>query len=66
MFKLYSLNFAIVHAQEKIVILIRIGHTRVALKQIKTYLSLETSAETNYRIIKFVKIFKLSPFDKNK
>ena len=57
MIKLYSLNFAIAHAQEKIVILIRIGHTRVALKQKKTYLSLETKAETNYRIYQICKDF---------
>ena len=44
--------------------LIRIGHTCVALKHKKTDLSLETSSEINFKFIKFVKI--LSPFDKNK
>ena len=66
-FKLYSLNFAIAYAQKKIVMLnIRISHTCVALKQKKTDLSLETSSEINFEFIKFVKICKLSPFDKNK
>ena len=38
--KLYSLNFAIAHAQKKIVMLIRIRHTCVALLHKKTDLSL--------------------------
>ena len=37
---------------KKIVILIRIGHTCVALKHKKTDLSLETSSEINYEYIK--------------
>ena len=63
-FKLYSLNFASVHAQKKL-LLIRIDHTRVALKQKKTGLSLKTSSEINFEFINFVKMCKLSPFDKN-
>ena len=61
-FKLYSLDFAIAHAQKQIIMLIRNGPTCVALKHKKTDLSLETSSE----IINFVKNYKLSPFDKNK
>ena len=34
--KLYSLNFAILHAQVKIVMLIKIGHNSVAEKHKKT------------------------------
>ena len=62
--KLYSLNFAIAHAQKQIVKLIRIGPTCVALKHKKTDLSLETSSEINLEFIKFVKNCKLSPIDK--
>ena len=43
--KLYSLNFAIAHAQKKIVVPIRIRHTCVELIHKKTVLSLETSSE---------------------
>ena len=46
--KLYSLNFAIALAQKKIVMLIRIRHTCVALMHNKTVLSLETSSEINF------------------
>ena len=53
--KLYLLNFAIVHAQKKIVMLIRIRHTCVALLHKKTILSLETSSEIIFEFIKFVK-----------
>ena len=53
--KLYSLNFAIAHAQKKIVMLIRIRHDCVALIHNKTALSLETSSEINFEFIKFVK-----------
>ena len=53
--KLYSLNFAIAHAQKKIVMLIRIRHTCVALLHKKTVLSLETSSEINFEFIKFSK-----------
>ena len=63
---LYSVNFAIAHAQKKIVKLIRIRHTCVALLHKKSVLSLETSSEINFEFIKFVKNRKMSPFDKNK
>ena len=53
--KLYSLNFPIAHAQKKIVKLIRIRHTCVALIHKKTVLLLETSSEINFEFIKFVK-----------
>ena len=53
--KLYSLNFAIAHAQEKIVMFIRIRHTCVALLHKKTVLSVETSSKINFEFIKFVK-----------
>ena len=59
------MNFATVRAQKKLVMLIRIGHTCVALKHKKTDLSLETSSEINFKFIKFVKNCKLSPFDTN-
>ena len=61
--KLYSLNFAIAHAQKKIM-LIRIRHTCVALLQRKTVLSLETSSEINFEFIKFVKKGKCLPLKK--
>ena len=63
--KLYSLNFAIAHAQ-KGYRLIRIRHTCVALIRKKTVLPLETSSEINFEFIKCVKKCKMSPFDKNK
>ena len=50
---------------KKIVKLIRICHTCVALLHKKTVLSLETSSEINFEFIKFVKKRKMSPFDKN-
>ena len=53
--KLYSLNFAIEHTQKKVIRLIRIRHTCVALIHKKTVLSLETSSEINIEFIKFVK-----------
>ena len=58
---LYSLNFAIAHAQKKIVKLIIIRHTCVVLLHKKTVLSLETSSEINFEFIKFVKKEKMSP-----
>ena len=64
--KLYSLNFAIAHAQKKIVMLIRIRHTCVALLHKRTVLSLETSSEINFGFIEFVKKGKMSPIDKSK
>ena len=53
--KLYSLNFAIAHAQKKIGMVIRIRHTCVALLHKKTVLSLETSKGINFEFIKFAK-----------
>ena len=53
--KLYSLNFAIAHAQKKIVMLIRIHQTSVAFLHKTTVLSLKTSSEINFEFIKFVK-----------
>ena len=53
--ELYSLKFAIAHAQKKMVMLIRIRHTCVALIHKKTVLSLETSSEINFEFIKLVK-----------
>ena len=49
---------------KKIVMLIRIRHTCVALIHMKTVLSLETSSEINFEFIKFVKKYTKSPFDK--
>ena len=49
---LYLLNFAIEHAQKKIVMFIRIRHTCVALIHKKTVLSLETSSEIHFEFIK--------------
>ena len=64
--KLYSLNFAIAHAQKKVIRLI-IRHTCVALIRKKTVLPLETSSEINFEFSKCVKKkCKMSPFDKNK
>ena len=48
--KLYSLNYAIAHVQKQTVTLIKI-----CIKHKKTNLSLETSAEINFEIIKFIK-----------
>ena len=53
--KLYSLKVAIAHAQKKIVMLIRIRHTCVALIHKKIVLSLETRSEINFEFIEFVK-----------
>ena len=65
MFEFYSLNFAIAHAQKKIVMLIRMRHTCVALIHKKTVLSLETSSEINFEFIKFVKkVVKCLPLTK--
>ena len=46
--------------QKKIVLLIRIGHTCVALKHIKTDFLLETSSEINLEFIKFVNYLPLT------
>ena len=61
---LYSLNFAIAHAQKKIVMLIRFRHTSVALLHKKTVLSLETNSEVSFEFIKFVKKGKCLPLTK--
>ena len=53
--KLYSLNFAIAHSQKKIVMLIRIRHICVALLHKQTVLTLETTSEINFELIKFIK-----------
>ena len=53
--KLYSLNFAIAHAQIKIVMFIKIGHNCVAYKHKKTDKLLKTSSEINFEFIEFVK-----------
>ena len=52
--------------KKKIVMLIRIRYTCVALIYKKTVLSLEKSSEINFEFIKFVKNCKMSTFDKNK
>ena len=49
---------------KKIAMLIRIRHTCVALLQLKTVLSLETSSEINFEFIKFVKKRKCLPLTK--
>ena len=53
--KLYSLKFAIAHAQIKIVMLIKIGLNCVAKRHKKTAYSLETSSEINFKFSEFVK-----------
>ena len=50
--------------RKKIVMLIRIRHTCVALIHKKTVLSIQTSSEINFEFIKFEKKSKMSPFDK--
>ena len=66
-FKALFAEFCNCACAKKIVLLIRIRHTCVALIHKKTVLSLETSSETNFEFIKFVKRnCKMSPFDKNK
>ena len=49
------MNFAIV---QKSVMLIRIGHTCVALKHKKTDLSLETSSEINFKFVNCLPLTK--------
>ena len=51
---------------KKVIRLIRIRNTCVALIDMKTVLPLEKSLEINFEFIKFVKKCKMSPFDKNK
>ena len=64
--KLYSLNFAIAHAQKRVIRLIRIRHTCVALIGKKTVLLLETSSGINFEFIKCVKNVKCLTLKKNK
>ena len=68
MFKVLFTEVCNCACAKKIVMLIRIRHTCVALIHKKTVLSLETSSEINFEFIKFVKKIncKMSPFDKNK
>ena len=66
-FKALFTEFCNGSCANKIVMIIRIRHTCVALiHKEKTVLSLETSSEINFKFIKFVKKCKMSPFDKNK
>ena len=62
--KLYSLNYAFAHVQKKIVTLIRICHSCVALKHKKTDVSLETRAEISFEFITFVNIVNCVPLTK--
>ena len=57
---LYSLNFAIAHAQKKVIKLIRIRHTCLALLHKKIVLSLVTSSEINFEFIKKGKCLPLT------
>ena len=66
MFKALFTEFCNSARAKKIVMLIRIRQTCVALIHKKTVLSLETSSEINFEFINFVKKSKMSPFDKNK
>ena len=54
-FKALFTEFLQLRMRKKIVMLIRIRHTCVALLHKKTVLSLETSSEINFEFIKFVK-----------
>ena len=58
------MNFAIAHAQKKILMHIRIGQICVPLKQKKTDLSIEISSKINFEFIKFVKIVNYLPLTK--
>ena len=52
--KLYSLNLQL-RMCKKVIMLIKIRHTCVALIHEKTVLPFETSSEINFEFIKFVK-----------
>ena len=54
-FKALFTEFSNCACAKKIIMLIRIRHTCVALLHKKTVLSLETSSEINFEFIKFVK-----------
>ena len=65
MFKALFTEFCNCACAKKIVMLIRIRHTCIALIHKKTVLSLETSSEINFEFIKFVKnIVKCLPLKK--
>ena len=64
MFKALFTEFCNCACAKKIVMLIRIRHTCVALLHKKTALSLETSSEINFEFIKFVKKGKCLPLTK--
>ena len=66
MFKALFTELSNCPCAKKIVTLIRICHTCVALKHKKTDLSLEIRAEISFEFIKFVKKCKLPPFDEKK
>ena len=55
MFKALFTEFCNCACAKKIVMLIRISHTCVALLHKKTVLTLETSSDINFEFIKFVK-----------
>ena len=63
-FKALFTEFCNCACAKKIVLLIRIRHTCVALLHKKTVLSLETSSEINFKFIKFVKKGKCLPSTK--
>ena len=63
-FKALVTEFCNCACAKKIIMIIRIRHTCVALIHRKK--SLETSSEINFELIKFVKSCKLSSFDENK
>ena len=63
-FKALITEFCNCVCTKKIVMLIRIRHTCVALLHKKTVLSLETSSKINFEFIKFVKKGKCLPLTK--
>ena len=63
-FKALFTEFCNCACAKKIVMLIRIRHTSVALLHKKTVLSLETSSEINFEFIEFVKKGKCLPLTK--
>ena len=63
-FKALFTEFCNCACAKKIVMLIRIRHTFVALSHKKTVLSLQTSSEINFEFIKFVKKRKCLPLTK--
>ena len=63
-FKALFTEFCNCACAKKIVMLIRISHTCVALLHKKTVLSLKTSSDVNFEFIKFVKKGKCLPSTK--